>query len=150
MTITSGMSDFNILVSNLSQFNFHPMKRGYNETEIDPIIYNTLLMNRIAMLNYKINMNDSDIALVMVTQFDTRIRGLKQKLLKHWKATPDKYYKKYSKMNLYWLTKSTKTLHTCCSHIELNHPYKGVPVNGAPYMVNIECQCKSRQNTLYA
>ena len=82
------------------------MKRGYKETEIDPIIYNTLLLNRIAMLHYKINTNNSDIPLVMVTQSDTRIRGLKQKLLEHWKVTPKKkYYKKYIfKMNLLYIS----------------------------------------------
>ena len=103
-------SDLEILVSNLSQFKCHLMKRGYKETEIDPIIQNTLSLNRTTMLNHKKNTNKSDIPLVMVTKFDPRIKGLKRKLLKHWKAiSKDEYCKKYSKMNQYWLTKSIKT-----------------------------------------
>ena len=85
-------SDHALLTSNLSQFKCHLLKRGYKQTEVDPIIRSTLSMERSSVLQHKIKDDNSEIPLVMITKYDPRVKGLKRRLTKHWKIIKNDEY----------------------------------------------------------
>ena len=85
-------SDHALLTSNLSQFKCHLLKRGYKQTEVDPIIRSTLSMERSSVLQHKIKGDNSEIPLVMITKYDPRVKGLKRRLTKHWKIIKNDEY----------------------------------------------------------
>ena len=68
----------------LQNFKKHLSKRGYSDTEIDPIITGVTGTDRNKMLNKNNSESKLRNPLVMITKYNPRIKGLKKRILKYW------------------------------------------------------------------
>lgn len=75
-------SDKTQLQEELAEFRSHLLKREYKKIEIDPIINDSLALNRVITLQE--TKKTKEIPNVLITKYDPRIKGLKSKLLKYW------------------------------------------------------------------
>ena len=78
-------SDPSILTTILSQFKTHLSKRGYSDKEIDPIILEIGTTNRENFLHKKTQKSKQRKPNVMITKYNPHIKGIKKRILKHWK-----------------------------------------------------------------
>ena len=86
-------SDKDVLRKQLLEFNFQLTKRGYSKHEIKPIIEETLSLDRQNLLQSNRNKsNTKSIPNVLVTKYDPRIKGLKNRIMKHWKSLQNDDY----------------------------------------------------------
>ena len=86
-------SDKDVLRKQLLEFNFQLTKRGYSNHEIKPIIEETLSLDRQNLLQSNRNKsNTKSIPNVLVTKYDPRIKGLKNRIMKHWKSLQNDDY----------------------------------------------------------
>ena len=77
-------SDISICSNILENFKLHLLKRGYSNSEIEPILRKTKASNRSTTAlkrNYK---SKTKTPLVMVTKFNPSVKGLKRRILKYW------------------------------------------------------------------
>lgn len=77
-------NDISALNEILQDFKKHLSKRGYSDTEIDPVITSITGADRNEILNKSNNKSKLQNKLVMVTKYNPRIKGLKTRILKYW------------------------------------------------------------------
>ena len=78
-------SNQGVLHTILNDFQIHLEKRGYKQSEIEPIIQETLSANRKDLLRkQKKENNGKAVPTVLVTKFNPCTKGLKKRILKYW------------------------------------------------------------------
>lgn len=78
-------SDQAVLLNIFKDFKTHLEKRGYKQSEIEPIMQETLSANRMDLLNkQKKKNNKKAVPNVLVTKFNPCIKGLRKRLMKYW------------------------------------------------------------------
>lgn len=86
-------SDKDLLEGALLGFKEKLIQRGYHEHEILPIIQEVLHKNRTEFLQPGLKKPKKDTT-ILVTKFDPRIKGIKKRILKHWKLISDDLFLK--------------------------------------------------------
>lgn len=78
-------SDQAVLLNIFKDFKTHLEKRGYKQSEIEPIMQETLSANRMDLLNkQKKKNNKKAVPNILVTKFNPCIKGLRKRLMKYW------------------------------------------------------------------
>lgn len=78
-------SDPSIFTKTLNKFKTHFSKRGYSDKETDPIILEICETNRTKYLHKKSTDSKQRQPNVMITKYNPHIKGLKKRILEHWK-----------------------------------------------------------------
>ena len=86
-------SDKGLLEGALLGFKEKLIQRGYHEHEVLPIIQEVLHKNRTEFLQPGLKKPKKDTT-ILVTKFDPRIKGIKRRILKHWKLISDDLFLK--------------------------------------------------------
>ena len=82
--ISSGLP-LNKIKTILKDFKVHLEKRGYKQSEIEPIIQETISANRKDLLRKpKKKNNNKAVPTVLVTKFNPCIKGLRKRIMKYW------------------------------------------------------------------
>ena len=78
-------SDLDVLKTIFKEFKTHLEKRGYEHSEIEPIMQEIIATNRTDFLQKPKNKKEKKtLPNVMITKFNPCIKGLKKRLLKYW------------------------------------------------------------------